>query len=353
MSMKKNLLSSLLIFPFSVLAIEPPLINELEYDLDNIEALSFSLEHADIHIEHDDSNHVSIIHKQVLKDGDADKCLYQLNKKSKSTSLHIYNERNSSDSSFFNFGSFGSCSVEQKIRITIGNNIIEKLKLNFSHSNAKLDHGHNENLKLNVAHSKVTIDNIEVNKASIHLAHSKINIDTLIAKKVNFEGAHGLLHINKVKSNITKGDWAHGKITLMESDIKELSLDTAHSGVSLNKHKGESVNIDGSHSHIYANTSITENATLENRHGPITFIGMPQKMHVSNAHGGINLTQLLNDTFDITAKNRHGSIVLSVPEGSEYSYYLNNNGSEIERENSSENSIKLSASHGHTKIKEF
>lgn len=352
MLMKTKLLSSLLILPFSVLAVEPPLINELEYDLNHIEKLSLSLQHTNIHIEHDNSNKVSIIHKQVLKNGDADKCLFQLNEKSKTNSLHIYNERNDKGSSFFTFGSFSSCSVEQEITVNIGSNIIKKLSLDFEHSNAKVDHSSYDKLKLSVAHSKLNIDNIKATKTNINSAHSKVNIDTLLSDNINFEGAHGHLDINSIKSDETSGDWAHGKITFVESDIKELSLNTAHSGVSINKHIGESVSIDGSHSHIYANTSITESAKLENRHGPITFIGMPHEVRASNAHGSINLTQLSSEAFNIKAKNKHGNIVLSVPKGSDYRYFLNNNGSKVERENSSENSIRLSSSHGHTKIKE-
>ena len=352
MSIKKAVLSSLLIFPLAALAANAPIINEEQYALTDIEKLSLSLRHADIHILHDNSDNILIVHKQVLKKGDAEKCLYQLNEKHRSNSLSISNDRADQKSSFFNFSFSNNCSVEQDITITIGEGVIEKLNLDFGHSNATVDQSIYEKLLLNIAHSKFVIDKIKTNQSDIHVAHSRVEINSLVTETITFEGAHSQFTADTVQAENMSGDWAHGNVAFETSTIGKLKFDSAHSAINLQQHKGESLDIESAHGSIYANTLITDQAYLENRHGPIEFIGMPSKMRVSNAHGAIELTQLANEQFDITAENSHGNILLYVPKDSDYSYNLNNNGSVIEREHSSTNTVNLNTSHGRTKIKE-
>jgi hypothetical protein len=348
---KIQLITSLLVLPALVFAMDTPIIQKHEYEIADLKKLSLSFAHTQLTVNHKQGDRISIVHSQTLSKGDPEKCLYEIVSDSNGEHLELENKKSSELLGFF--GLFENCNVTQSIKIDIGDAAFQAFTLALQHGELALDKSQYPYVKLDLSHSKADINTIKSNNTFIELAHSRVNVDQIQAKQASVSGAHSSFTVSTFMSEKLNSDWTHSQVTFNHSAIEQLSFENSHSPINLSDHQGKNLSADLSHSTLYANTAITGKASIESGHGNVEFIGAANQLNVDNAHGYVQLTQLTTEPFDISVENRHGNTLISVPENSTYNYHLVNGNKEQVIENASQNNIHIDSKHGNVKIKNY
>lgn len=349
------LLSVLTVISLSVTAFHAPSpsVQEKKYSIEDVEALSLDIEHANITITHNTSNTLNFTLKQTLKKGDAEQCLFHVKTKQDNNHLQIRTKRNSNNINILKLFKGKNCSVDKEVNIVIGAGFIHDIKLNFSHSKIEFENGQYHNVDLDIAHSSLKLTSLNSQKAQFSLAHSEAKIGALNLQELAISGAHSRLYINNLIGQVIEGHLSHGQIEITKGEVNKVNLKSDHGAIELLEHAGQDLILKGLHSKLWANTTVNGQVSLSNRHGSTNFIGQPKAIDAESEHGGIHIKLLNENTKSATAYSRHGSIKLSVPHTSNYRQFIKEKGHSIYSTSGAEHMINLNASHGNVSLNEY
>ena len=349
---KPLILCATLFFSALVFATPNPIINEVEYELNDIEKLSLDFDHTKISITTNESDLISLRMEQKLKKGEAKYCLQQFTKDHSSNILKLSTEIEKSSA----WGS--NCTVERKLAIQLGKGSLNNVIIKHSHGSITLGTASYNQFTLDASHTTVDIENLQSKQAKLELHHGILDIKMINANQLVFNGSHGSLDIDKALGHKMEVEWHHGSVYLKDSQFEKIEFDGTHSKINFVNHKGQIMDVEATHSDIRVNTSDSENIALSNKHGPIHFEGNTKFLKANNAHGQMKLTQTSLARFVIEGRNSHGNIFVKVPAESTYQYSLESDNQSsftktTKAEFDSKSQVSLKVSHGKVVLKEI
>ncbi|SMF61145.1 Putative adhesin [Alteromonadaceae bacterium Bs31] len=336
---------------FSALA-SKPLVEEQSFELDNVETLQLSMDHAHISFKDGERGELKVTLKQDLREGKPENCLHKIMHSKHGSKLKV-------STGFDSPVNNGPCNVYREIEILADQTALLILRMKQNHGSLSVDNFSTNKLALDITHSKLELHTLHSDDSTLELKHTDARINNIETKALVLKGAHGELNIRSLNASEVQLQWAHGDIAIEKNQVTSFDAQQRHGDIRIDQHLGQQLNLKNGHGHLAVKEAQVEMAELRNSHGSIDFTGSSRAINFSNSHGSTHLKQQEILFTQIKGKASHSSIALAIPKGSICD--LNSDGvKNIQAElfrgaaacESSEKrgAVKLSSSHGKVKL---